>query len=252
MKVLILAGGFAKRLGDIGKNTPKALLTVSGKPVIEHILERLEPLADVDGVFVSTNKRFEEDFVSWTRGLRSPFDINLVIEPAMEEGQKLGSIGALQFFIEHAAIDDDLLVINGDNLFEFDMPAFVAFYREKGGFTFGVYDTKDPEEAKKMGVVLTDSTGRVVDFEEKPEHPKTTQVSTGIYAFPSRALPLIKEYISEGNSPDRLGDFLIWLMGRQPIYAFAFEGKWFDIGTPETYRLADEEFGSDGDKGHAV
>lgn len=243
MKALILAGGFARRMGGLGEGRPKALLGVAGKPVIEHILDKTEKLAGISDVSISTNKRFEGHFVEWMEKPPSKSGIRLIVEPHMEEGQKLGSIGALQFFIEREKINEDLLVINGDNLFGFSLRDLLDFYSEKKGFVFGVYDTKSIEEARKMGVVLSDQNGNVMDFEEKPERPKSTRVSTGIYVFPKEVLPLIKQYIDEGNNPDRMGDFLAWLMKRQEIYAFVFKEPWFDIGTPDTYRKAVEKFG---------
>jgi len=242
MKVLILAGGFARRMGELGKSKPKALLDIAERPVIEHILDKVKPLADIGDVFISTNKLFEGNFTEWV-GSQSGSKPGLVIEPALDEGQKLGSIGALQFFIDERGMDDDLLVINGDNIFEFSLKDLLAFYNDKKTFVFGVYDTKNMEEARKMGVVLSNQDGKVMDFEEKPEKPKSTTVSTGIYMFPKDSLSLIKQYIDEGNSPDRMGDLLIWLMKKQDIHAFVFRERWFDIGTPETYNIAKNEIG---------
>jgi len=241
MKVLVLAGGFARRMGKLGENTPKALLPVAGRPVIEHILDRVQPLSDAVKVSISTNKKFEKHFSGWLSGLDK--DVDLFVEPATKEGQKLGSIGALDFFVKQKGVEDDLLVINGDNLFEFRLDELVDFFKRKGTLVFGAYDTQSIDEARKMGVVQSDHGGLVLDFEEKPEKPKSTTVSTGIYLFPKGSLPLISQYISEGNSPDRMGDLLIWLKQRQPIHTFTFSGRWFDIGSPETYRKADEEFG---------
>jgi glucose-1-phosphate thymidylyltransferase len=248
MRVLILAGGFARRMGKLGEKTPKSLLPVAGRPVIEHILEKVRALgsagsAQVSTISVSTNKKFEQSFMDWMGGTGSVHDVGLVVEPVTEEGQKLGSIGALQFFIEQENVDDDLLVINGDNIFQFSLNGLVDFFREKNTFVFGVYDTRSVSEAMKMGVVLSDQNGMVMDFEEKPGKPKSTTVSTGIYMFPRESLPLIKQYIDDGNSPDRMGDLLVWLMKRQSIHAFVFRERWFDIGSADTYRQAEEEFG---------
>jgi len=242
MKILILAGGFAKRMGEIAEKTPKALLEIGGKPVIEHILEKIATLDNVDEVFVSTNKKFEESFREWIGASNQGLNIDLVVEPVLDEGKKLGSIGALQYFIEKKHIDEDLFIINGDNIFRFDLSKLIKFYNEKRTFVFGVYNTRNINEAKKMGVVLSDQNGVVMDFEEKPENPKSTTVSTGIYMFPKALLPLIKQYLDEGNSPDRMGDLLIWLMKKQALHAFVFNEQWYDIGTEETYRLADKEF----------
>lgn len=248
MRVLILAGGFAKRMGDLGQNIPKALLNVAGKPVIEHILGRVRLLDNVTGITISTNKKFEDNFKEWMNERNSDNNedneekIDLLVEPAMEEGQKLGSIGAVKFFIDRKQIDDDLLVINGDNLFEFNLKKFMDYYNEKNTIINGVFDTRSINEARKLGVVLSNQDGLVMDFEEKPQKPKSTTISTGIYMFPRDRVPLIRQYIDEGNSPDRMGDLLIWMMKSQDIHAFVFSEPWFDIGSPDTYRKAEEEF----------
>lgn len=242
MKVLILAGGFAKRMGKLGENTPKSLLPIAGKPVIEHILDKIRLLDNVTSISVSTNKKFEEHFNSWINESNSKNNIDLLVEPAMDEGQKLGSIGAVNYFVNQEHVDEDLLVINGDNLFEFDLAKFMNFQNERGTFAFGVYDTKSIDEARKLGVVLSDQNGLVMDFEEKPANPKSTTVSTGIYFFPKNVVPQIKQYIDEGNSADRMGDLLIWIRKSQDIHAFVFSEPWFDIGSPDTYKQAEEKF----------
>lgn len=244
MKALILAGGFATRMGEFGKDLPKPLLPVAGRPVIEHILEKIEPLAVIGDVFISTNKKFEGHFSEWMSRLSTRLNTKLVVEPIMEEGQKLGSVGALNFFIKENKIDEDLLIINGDNLFKSGLNECLEFYGKRGTFVFGVYDTGSIDEARKLGVVICDQNRRVIDFEEKPKNPKGTQVSTGIYIMPRSVIPMIRNYIKEGNSADRMGDFLAWLMKRHEMHAFAISDKWFDIGTPDTYKKAKEEFGS--------
>jgi glucose-1-phosphate thymidylyltransferase len=241
MKILILAGGFAKRMGKLGENTQKSMLPVAGKPVIEHILESIERTGASE-VFVSTNKRFEGNFQNLISRWEPRIRVNLIVEPSMEEGQKLGSVGALDFFIKTMAVDDDIFEINGDNIFRSDLSKLMDFHQEKGTLVFGVYDTKSIEEARKMGVVSCDCTGKILDFQEKPENPKGTLVSTGIYIFPKALIPAVGDYITEGNNKDRMGDFLAWLMGRHNLHAIEIGDRWFDIGTPETYRRAEEEF----------
>jgi glucose-1-phosphate thymidylyltransferase len=242
MRALILAGGFATRMGELGARTPKALLPAAGKPVIEHILERIEPLERVDEVFISTNKKFEGEFQRWMKGLDYGKKISLLVEPSTEHAGKLGSIGALNFFLGKKGSDEDLFVINGDNLFDFDLAKFMEFFEQKRSFVFGVYDTKSIEESRKMGVVSYQKDGRVTGFEEKPQNPKSTNVSTGIYIFHKGMLDLVGKYIEQGKNADRMGDFLAWLMGMRELYAFEMGGRWFDIGTPDTYKKADAEF----------
>jgi glucose-1-phosphate thymidylyltransferase len=239
-----MCGGFAKRMAPIANGTPKALLPVAGKPVIQYIIDRLGPIGEVEKILISTNKRFEGQFRDFLSGCKPCKGMELVVEPALSEGEKLGSIGALRFLIERGGIDDDLMVINGDNLFKFGLRGFVDFYKARGGTVVGVYDVRKIDEAKKLGIVEIDKSKRIVGFEEKPEKPKSTLASTGIYIYPKNILKLILEYLKQGNSPDAPGYFLAWLYRRQPVYGFVFREQWFDIGSPETYREAEMGFGS--------
>lgn len=242
MKCVLLCGGFAKRMVSIAQDRPKALLPVAGKPIIQHILEKIEPL-DLERIFILTNKKFELQFRKFLSRYKLSKEVVLVVEPTLSEGEKLGSIGALRFLIEHEKVNDDLFSISGDNLFEFSLERFMNFYKARRETVVGLYDVKRKEEAKKLGIVEIDEKGRVIGFEEKPEKPKSTLASTGIYIYPKDVLPLILEYLAQGNNPDAPGYFLTWLYKRQHVYGFVFKEQWFDIGSPETYREAERKFG---------
>lgn len=242
MKCVVLCGGFAKRMVSVAQDMPKALLPVAGKPIIQHILEKVEHL-DLETIFISTNKRFEKQLRKFLSRYKPSREVVLVVEPTLSEGEKLGSVGALRFLIEHEKVDDDLLVINGDNLFGFGLERILNFYRARRETCVGLYDVRSPEEARKLGVVEIDERGRVKGFEEKPEKPRSTLASTGIYIYPKDVLRLVLEYLAQGNNPDAPGYFLTWLYKRQPVYGFVFREQWFDIGSPDTYREAEREFG---------
>jgi glucose-1-phosphate thymidylyltransferase len=242
MKVLILAGGFAKRMGKYCENCPKPLLPLAGKKVIDHIIDKLSKIDDISDVIISTNQKFGQQFNDWIKGSGDSLSISLIVEPAMKEGEKLGSIGALQYCIDQKGIDEDLLVINGDNVFTFDLKDFISFSRTMDSMVLTIFDTKDLNEAAKYGVVQLDGEGRLIDFIEKPEQPKTTLAAIGIYYYSRSTLPKIKQYIDEGNNTDTIGFFNQWMHSREPVLAHVFrEGKWFDIGTPEVYEQAERE-----------
>ncbi|RLJ05484.1 MAG: nucleotidyltransferase family protein [Candidatus Aenigmatarchaeota archaeon] len=247
MKAIILAGGFAKRMWPLTKDYPKVLLPVKGRPVIEHIMEKLENLSDIDSVHVSTNQRFEKDFREWINRFSEKTNkkINLVVEPARKEEEKLGSIGALKFFIEKEGIDDDLLIVGGDNLFGFSLEDFVNFFKEKRTPVMAFFDMENPEKVRgKYGVCVLDEHGKVIEFQEKPDSPKSTLASTAVYLFPKEMLNMIHEYIEGKNNPDALGFFIEWLKDKTTVHGFTFKEKWFDIGTHETYQEAIKSFES--------
>ncbi|MFQ5648123.1 MAG: nucleotidyltransferase family protein [Candidatus Aenigmatarchaeota archaeon] len=241
MEAVILAGGFAKRLWPLTKETPKPLLEVGGKPILEHVLGKILALEEVGRVRISINKKFEPKFQEWLSAFPERARIELLVEPSLSEEEKFGSIAAWQYLIEQKGIKDDLMSVSGDNIFGFDLGRLLEFYREKRAVTFALSDVGDLELAKKYGIVQLDETGKVVGFEEKPEQPKSTLASTGVYIFPKEALGLIKEYLDQGGRPDQPGRFLAWLHKRQPVYGMVFREKWFDIGSLEELERARRE-----------
>jgi glucose-1-phosphate thymidylyltransferase len=233
MDAVILCGGFAKRMWPLTRDTPKALLEVRGRPVLEHILDRLDGTG-MERVFISTNKRFEGQFRGWLRGYKGREEIRIVVELSLSEGEKLGSIGAWGFLIRKEGLNGDLVSISGDNFFDFGLRPFLDFFREKEGVVVGVFPVSK-EDASRFGIVELDKGNRITGFEEKPERPRGALASTGIYVFPGEVLKMVLEYLNGGRSPDKAGLFLKWLYKIRPVYGFRFSGKWVDIGSLEAY-----------------
>ncbi len=241
MKAVIMAGGFAKRLYPLTENFPKPLLKVGGRPVIDCILEKIEAIPEIEKIFIATNAKFEPVFIAWVKEKKFKKPTKLVIEQAEKEEQKLGAVGALNLLVKNEKINDDLLVVAGDNLFTFNLLGFAEKCRDAGHVAVGIYDIKDIEQAKRLGTVRMDG-GRVVEFWEKSAEPKSTLASTGIYFYPKEKLCLLAEYLSAGNNPDAPGFFLQWLHKRETVLGFVFnkpEDKWFDIGTIEALKKAE-------------
>lgn len=233
MDAVVLAGGYATRLWPITRHRAKPLLPVAGEPIIDYILRPLEEEDRVETVYVSTNERFADDF-------REHLDeggyekTELVVEPTREEDEKLGTVGALAELIESVEIDDDLLVIAGDNLFSFEVSEFLDYFENRGTPSLVAYDVGSREEASSYGLVELDGD-RVVGFEEKPDEPESTLVSIACYAFPADALGRLDEYLSEDGNPDAPGYFVEWLHEREDVGAYTFDGAWFDVGTRSSY-----------------
>ncbi len=240
MKALLLAAGYGTRLYPITKNQPKPLLEVGGKPMLEHILARLKELNDLEEVVVVTNSKFHEDFVDWAEELDAPWPITVLNDGTTQDGTRLGAIGDIQFSIEEAGIDDDLLVLAGDNLFDFSLRGIVNTLQEKQSNVVGVLRFEDESKLSKYGVVDVDEENRVVDFTEKPDEPPSNLVSMAMYAFPKDALSLIDEYLESGGNPDEPGWYLTWLVENDELYAHPYEGTWFDIGDKDSLEKADQ------------
>jgi glucose-1-phosphate thymidylyltransferase len=237
MKAVVLAGGYATRLWPITKHRPKMFLPVGETTVIDRIFDQLERDDRVETVYVSTNERFAEDFEEYLDG--SDFEKPVLsVEDTTEEDEKFGVVGALAQLVEREGVDDDLLVVAGDNLMGFDLRDFLDHFEERGTATLAAYDVGSREKAKSYGLVALEE-GRVVDFQEKPDDPKSTLVSIACYALPRDSLRF-EEYLSDDNNPDEPGWFVQWLQSQEPVHAFTFEDAWYDIGTPESYLEAVE------------
>lgn len=239
MKAIILAGGYAKRLWPLTKNKPKQLLSVGGRPMIEYIMEKLETQKEIDKIIISTNEKFEENFKEWLLGYKSLKDIEMIFEPTLSEKDKLGSVGALGYVIREKNIDEELMIIGGDNLFEFDLRDLINYYREKKGNVVALYDLKSIQKARSYGVAKVDEEMRIIGFVEKPENPPSTLVSTACYMLSSEGVRSIITYLDKRENPDAIGFFIKWLIKRERVFGFVFSGRWFDIGSLESLKEAD-------------
>ncbi|MFB6137557.1 MAG: sugar phosphate nucleotidyltransferase [Halobacteriaceae archaeon] len=233
MKAVVLAGGYATRLWPITKHRPKMFLPVGDDAVVDHVFAELEADSRISEVFVSTNERFADDFAAHLaeRPYEKP---TLSVEDTTGEDEKFGVVGALAQLVEREGVEEDLLVIAGDNVISFDVSDFLDFFEERGATTLAAYDVGSRERAKSYGLVELEGD-RVVDFQEKPADPRSTLVSIACYAFPAETLPKLSAYLEAGENPDEPGWFIQWLQSREAVHAYSFEEAWFDIGTPESY-----------------
>jgi len=245
MKVVLLAAGYATRLYPLTLTQPKPLLTVAGKPMIEYVLDNLAPVGGIKRVYVVTNAKFAGHFQKWADGYRaskSDLGFTIVNDGSTDDTNKLGAIGDLNLVITREKVDDDLVVVAGDNLFSESLGAYGGFCRSKMAPVLGIYDVGSLEQAKKYGVVDLDGEGRIVRFEEKPKQPASTLIGIALYYYPKNVVPLIKQYITEANNPDQPGRLVQWLYPRTPVYTWTVPGLWYDIGSKETLEEANRIF----------
>lgn len=227
MKCIILAGGFATRLWPLTENKAKPLLHLKDRPLISHITDGLPE--DME-IIVSTNAVFEEEFKEWAKQYPDR-PINIFVEDSTDDEFKKGALGATALVIEQLKIDEDIMLIAGDNYFGFKLSGFINSF--KGNPMLAAYDIGDLNSAKKFGVVVA-KDGQVVQFQEKPQEPKSTLVSTGCYVFPRKNLADIVEYAKQKN--DDLGGIFEYLLQKgETIDVFSFKEKWFDVGSFDGY-----------------
>jgi glucose-1-phosphate thymidylyltransferase len=240
MKALLLAGGYATRLRPLTEKTAKPLLPVGGRPMVDWIVDRLDEAGEVDEIHLVTNDVYARHFERWAEG-RS---IAVWNDGTRSNDDRLGALGDVAFAIERGGLeDDDLFVIAADNLFDYSLRDYCAFFRAKrDGSAVASHRVPDPSLARLYGVIELDDDDRIVSFEEKPEHPRSDLVATATYLYHRNHIPLLARYHEEGNPPDPPGQFLAWLHQREPVYGFRFEGSWFDIGDPEQLLEADNRY----------
>lgn len=230
MKALILAAGYATRLYPLTENTPKPLLMIGPKPMVEHIIDRLKEIPEIDELFVVTNAKFYSTFVEWANNFEAPFPVKIINDGTTSNEDRLGAVGDIAFVIEHEKITDGLISVAGDNLFTFNLGKMFEFFKEKKGSALALYDLKDPALlANKFGVVEIDSDNKVIGFEEKPDNPKTSLTATACYMLTSEDVQELLRCKKE-IKPDNLGDFIKWLSAKKNVYGYIPEGEWIDIG----------------------
>jgi glucose-1-phosphate thymidylyltransferase len=237
MKAIILAGGYATRLQPLTDDLSKCLLPVGGKPMVDWILERIRDVEEIDEVHVVTNSRFAQDFEHWAA---SKDGVTVHDDRTSSNEDRLGAIGDVAFTLDRARIDDDVIVIAGDNLFDDDLQDYVDFWRRKGvASAVAVRDVGDLRLASQYGIVALDGDDRVIEFVEKPPEPTSTLAATATYIYHREHVPLVARYLAEGNPPDQSGSFIEWLRSREPVYGYGFTGIWLDIGDKEQLLAAD-------------
>ena len=239
MKALILAAGYATRLYPLTKDRPKPLLTIRKKPIIEYIINKLESLEQIDQILIVTNQKFFEQFQGWLDSLPCAKPIKLINDGSINCKDRLGAIGDINLAIKEEKIEDDLLVIAGDNFFNFSLHGFIDFAQERRPRnSIGIYNLNGRTQLSKFGVVQLNGDEEIIDFQEKPSQPRASLIAMCVYFFPKEKLRLISDYLSQNNDNDAPGHYISWLVKSDKVYGYTFEGNWCDIGDIDTYTEA--------------
>lgn len=241
LNAILLCAGYATRLYPLTKNFPKPLLEVDGKPVMNYTIEKLEELP-IDKAFIITNTRYYPHFLAWQKQLQTSIQTEIIDDGTSAEETKLGAIADLHLAIEKNHLEGPLLIIAGDNLFDFSLKPMHEYFQKTNKTTISVMHA-DAEKLKKGGAALVDNTNKIIHLEEKPQHPPPgAKYANCLYVLDKETIPLISEYLRQGNNPDQPGSFIQWLYPRKEIHGFLNTGRIIDIGTPETLAAARASF----------
>jgi glucose-1-phosphate thymidylyltransferase len=240
MRTIVLAGGYGTRLHPITAKRPKPLLPLAGRAIIDYILD--DPALPGTPI-ISTNRRFADAFVQWKESTGR--DVELVVEETRCEEEKLGTIGALSYVLDRCGVEDDVLVIAGDNLFGFAIESFLASYR--GNPLIALHEMESLDAVRDRYGVVSVHDGRITGFQEKPRHPRSTLASTACYIYPRSTLTLLREYLATApTGKDAPGYFNEWCLQERGVTMdpFIFHSPWFDIGDRESYLAANRHLTS--------
>ena len=236
MDSIVLAGGFAKRMLPLTKNTPKQLLDVAGEPMLNHVLKSLEKISP-ERVILSVNSFFSSHFKQFISDYQGPLNLQLFVESSKNEEEKLGALGALNLLFSELDIKGPVFIAGGDNLSDFDLTAMVSKSERTNRDVIGLYDVEDTNLAKLYGIAELNSD-RITAFIEKPSNPKSTLAATAYWLLSKEGISNFFEYINSGGDRDALGNFLAWNINRNDVLSVSYRGTWYDIGDLESYKEA--------------
>ncbi|MBI4147881.1 NTP transferase domain-containing protein [Candidatus Woesearchaeota archaeon] len=229
MKAVILCAGYGTRLKPLTNDTSKSLLPVAGKPLINHIIDRL---AEIDQITIVTNSLYYQKFVEWQSHNTFPIPLR-ILSNGKTNGELNGAVRDMQLGLE--SIDDDVLVMAGDTLFEFNLPHFVDKFRKSKTTTVAVQKEQDVERVKKANEVCLDGS-RIVHFKEKPAQPTSMHTAASMYLIPRADIGSISKFLADPESnPSNAGNYIEWLHTRQPVHAYVFSERRWNIDTLEEY-----------------
>ena len=241
MKCMILAAGYATRLYPLTKNFPKPLLEVAGKPILDWLIEDMTQTGKVDEYIVISNHKFAHIFEDWAAN-NNKVAIRVIDDGTTSNDNRLGAVKDIQFAIEQLGLDDDLLVMAGDNLLDFSLAGFIQYAQEKHATCVMRYFEAEEAKLHKTGVAEVADDDRLIAMEEKPAQPKSHWCVPAFYYYTKEDSRLIQKGIESGCGTDAPGSFIAWLCGQTNVYAWEMPGKRYDIGNLQSYEEVKRTF----------
>lgn len=236
MKAIVLAAGYATRLYPLTESQPKPLLEVGGISILDHIVEKMDKVENLDEVYIVTNNKFHQHFEEWKTTTKYHLKLTIVNDGTLSNETRLGAIGDIQYVIENQDVNDDLMIVAGDNLFGFELSDLADFFQEKGTNVISLYEEEDPEQVVRGGNAELDGNNKVTAFIEKPKQVMYPYSVPTFYIIHQDSIGLFKQYIEAGNNADANGNFIPYLLEYSSVYGYVFDEYRYDIGTLESYR----------------
>ena len=245
MKCLILAAGYATRLYPLTENFPKPLLTVGEKTILDWLIDDIDGATDssgesiVDEYIVISNHKFAHHFEKWAE---TKHKVTIVDNGTSSNETRLGAVKDIQFAIDKLNVDDDMLVIAGDNVLDFSLTKFIAYAKEKNTSCIMRYYESNDARLTKCGVVTIDENDKILNMEEKPAKPRSNWCCPPFYYYTKEDAKLVQMGIDSGCGTDAPGSYIAWLSTQVPVHAMEMSGKRYDIGNLESYDKVQKEY----------
>lgn len=244
MKTIVIAAGYATRLGELTRNFPKPLLKIGENTILGRMLDDIDMIPDITEHIVVTNHKFAPIFSEWAAAQHYTKPLTIVDDGTETNETRLGAVCDLLYAMDKFAIDDDLLVVAADNLLFFSFREFVEFAKAKGTSCIMCHRQPDVEKLRRTGVIEVAGDMRVLGMEEKPQNPKTEWAVPPFYLYLKKDLDLVRNSVNDGCGKDAPGNLAHYMVGKTVMHAWPMSGGRFDIGSIDTYREACEKFGN--------
>lgn len=239
MKCIVLAAGYATRMYPLTLNFPKPLLEVGGKKILDWLLDDIEATGLVDKYVVVSNHKYIDHFNTWAASRKNTVVLD---DGSVDNDHRLGAVKDIQFAIEQESLDDDILVIAGDNVLDFSFASFLKFFNEKNATCIMRYFIPNIKGPCKYGICTPDENGKVLNMVEKPAEPESPWAVPPFYIYKKSDLPLIGKGITSGCKTDAPGSFIEWLCKQTTVYAMEMPGQRYDVGSIEGYEKIKVEY----------
>ena len=243
MKNIVIAAGYATRLGELTKNFPKPLLKIGSSTILGRMLDDIDRISEVDEHVIVTNHKFAPIFEQWAAEQHYQKPVAIVDDGTETNETRLGAVCDLLMAINRFQIDDDILVVAADNLLFFSFQEFVDFAREKGTSCIMCHEQPSIEKLKRTGVIVVDDQMRVLNMEEKPLVPKSHWAVPPFYIYKKHDLELVRHSVENGCGKDAPGNLAHYMVEHTVMHAWPMSAGRFDIGSLDTYYEAIEKYG---------
>jgi glucose-1-phosphate thymidylyltransferase len=241
MKNIVIAAGYATRLYPLTENFPKPLLKIGERSILDRILDDVDGIEEIDEHIIVTNHKFAEIFNNWVSERKQKpgtKPIRIIDDGTTDNENRLGAVKDLLLAIDEFGINDDIMVLAADNVLDFSFQGFVNFFKQKNTSVIMCHHEPELYKLQRTGVIAVDDDMKVLEMQEKPEHPVSNWAVPPFYIYKKNDLPLIRDCLNHGCGFDAPGNLAHYLVNATTIHAWIMPGSRYDIVSLDSYKEA--------------